>query len=53
MLAEGGNLLLVRKPEMDVDKWVEFSVAVRESGSDLRKAARKNDFTGSRELTSR
>ena len=48
ILAEGGNLLLVRKPEKDVEKWVEFSVAVRESGAELRQAARKSDFPGSR-----
>ena len=48
ILAEGGNLLLTRKPEKDVEKWVEFSVAVRETGSALRKAARQNDFAASK-----
>jgi cytochrome c553 len=48
ILAEGGNLLLVRKPEKDTDKWVEFSVAVRESGAQLYQAAKQKDFAGSR-----
>ena len=48
ILAEGGNLLLVRKPEKDVAKWVEFSVAVRESGAQLYKAAKEKDFAGSK-----
>jgi hypothetical protein len=48
ILAEGGNLLLVRKPEKDVGKWTEFSVAVRENGAQLYKAAKQKDFAGSR-----
>jgi len=48
VLAEGGNLLLVRKPEKDAAKWVEFSLAVRESGAQVYKAAKQKDFAGSR-----
>jgi hypothetical protein len=48
ILAEGGNLLLVRKPEKEVGKWVEFSVAVRESGAQLYKAAQLKDFAGAK-----
>jgi hypothetical protein len=48
ILAEGGNLLLVRKPEKDLDKWVEFSVAVRENGGQLYKAAKQKDFPATR-----
>ncbi len=47
ILAEGGNLLLARKPEKDVEKWAEFSVAVRESGAQLFKAAKQKDFARS------
>lgn len=48
VLAEGGNLLLLRKPEKDADKWAEFSAASRDAGADLFKAAKKKDFTASR-----
>jgi cytochrome c553 len=48
ILAEGGNLLLVRKPEKDVDKWLEFALATREAGTQLYKAAKQKDFAASR-----
>ena len=48
ILAEGGNLLLVRNLEVDADKWTEFSVAVREDGAQLFKAAKQKDFAGSK-----
>jgi cytochrome c553 len=48
ILAEGGNLLLVRNLEVDADNWTEFSVAVREDGAQLFKAAKQKDFVGSR-----
>jgi hypothetical protein len=44
ILAEGGNLLLLRKPEKDADKWAEYSAASRDSGAELFKAAKKKDF---------
>jgi hypothetical protein len=48
ILAEGGNLLLFRKPEKDVEKWAQFSVAVRDSGAQLYSAAKQKDFASSR-----
>jgi len=48
ILAEGGNLLLIRKPEKDVDKWIELSVSSRDAGAELFKAAKKKDFTEAR-----
>jgi hypothetical protein len=48
ILAEGGNLLLLRKPEKEGDKWAAMSVAVRDAGAELVQAARMKDFAGSR-----
>jgi hypothetical protein len=42
-LAEGGNLLLLRKPKKDVSDWVRYSVASRDAGAELFKAAKKKD----------
>ena len=42
-LAEGGNLLLLRKPKQDVNDWVRYSVASRDAGAELFKAAKKKD----------
>jgi hypothetical protein len=47
-LAEGGNLLLLRKPEKDGNKWAEFSAASRDAGAELFQAAKKKDFAASR-----
>ncbi|MBL4885375.1 MAG: hypothetical protein JKY95_12670 [Planctomycetaceae bacterium] len=44
ILAEGGNLLLIRKPEKNADAWAQLSVDVREFGSNLYQAARKKDY---------
>lgn len=44
ILAEGGNLLLTRKPEKDAAEWSKYSAASRDSGADLVKAARAKDF---------
>ena len=46
MLAEGGNLLLMRKPkkEEQTDRWNELSVNVRDKGRELYKAARKKNY---------
>ncbi len=44
ILAEGGNLLLFRKPEKDADEWTKYSVASRDAGADLFKAAKAKDF---------
>ena len=43
ILAEGGNLLLLRKPPKDADDWKGYSLAVRASGSRLYDAGRKQD----------
>lgn len=48
ILAEGGNLLLMRKPEKDADLWTQYSVEVRDAGSELVKAAKAKDFPASR-----
>ncbi|HEV3386267.1 MAG TPA: hypothetical protein VG097_15710 [Gemmata sp.] len=44
ILAEGGNLLLMRKPEKDAEKWSEYSIASRDAGTELFKAAKKKDY---------
>jgi hypothetical protein len=48
ILAEGGNLLLLRKPAMDAEEWVKYSAASRDAGADLFKAAKAKDFTASK-----
>jgi hypothetical protein len=48
ILAEGGNLLLMRKPEKDADKWTEYSVASRDAAAEVFKAAKKKDFVGAK-----
>jgi hypothetical protein len=48
ILAEGGNLLLLRTPLRDPAKWNEYSVAVRDSAGQLYKAARKKDLDACR-----
>lgn len=44
ILAEGGNLLLTRKPEKDAAEWSKYSAASRDAGADLVKAAKAKDF---------
>jgi hypothetical protein len=48
VLAEGSNLVLLRTPKKDGDKWNEFAVAARNSGAELVKAAKGKDFVASR-----
>jgi hypothetical protein len=48
VLAEGCNLVLLRTPKQDGDKWNELTVAVRDSGAELVKAAKARDFPTSR-----
>lgn len=48
ILAEGGNLLLLRKPEKDADEWAKYSAASRDAGADLFKAAKAKDFAASK-----
>lgn len=44
ILAEGGNLILLRGPDSDREAWSAHSVAVRESGGEMYRAAQKKDF---------
>jgi hypothetical protein len=48
MLAEGGNLLLIRQPEKDAADWVKHSVQVRDLGGQLYEAAKAKDFAAAR-----
>ncbi len=48
ILAEGGNLLLIRKPHQHTDAWVDHSVDVRTLGGKLYQAARKKDYSEAR-----
>jgi hypothetical protein len=48
ILAEGGNLLLLRKSEKSPGEWTEFSVGVRDAGGQLYRAATQKDFSASR-----
>jgi hypothetical protein len=48
ILAEGGNLVLLRKPEKDAQKWAEYSIASREAGAGVFKAAKKKEYATAR-----
>lgn len=48
ILAEGGNLLLTRLPEKDVDLWVKYSIDSRDAGADMVKAAKAKDYTATK-----
>lgn len=48
ILAEGGNLLLIRTPEEDADEWTEHSAAVRDLGGELYAAAKAKDYEAAR-----
>lgn len=49
ILAEGSNLLLVRKPDKDLADWLKYSIASRDAGADIIKAAKQKDFAASKE----
>jgi hypothetical protein len=49
ILAEGSNLLLIRKPEKDIPDWLKYSVASRDAGAEIIKAAKLKNFTASKE----
>ncbi len=49
ILAEGSNLLLIRKPEKDVPDWLKYSVASRDAGAEIIKAAKQKNFAASKE----
>lgn len=44
ILAEGGNLLLFRVPEKNAAAWNADSIAVRDLGGELYRAAQKKDY---------
>jgi hypothetical protein len=48
ILAEGGNLLLMRRPDQDIAAWNQHAANVRALGGDLYAAAKKKDFSQSR-----
>lgn len=45
ILAESGNLLLLRGPKEDREMWAQLSIATRDSGKELYQAARAKDAT--------
>jgi hypothetical protein len=49
ILAEGGNLLLIRLPDDkdEADTWKEHAVSVREFGGQLYRTAKKKDYEAS------
>lgn len=49
ILAEGGNLLMIRGPQDDRDKWVDFAIDVRSSGAKMYRAAHEKDFASARD----
>jgi len=48
ILAEGGNLLLLRLPEKDTDSWTAHSIDTRSAGAELVTAAKAKNFTEAR-----
>ena len=48
ILAEGSNLLILRKQEKDQAKWDEYSVASKQAGEIAFKAAKQKNFSESR-----
>lgn len=48
ILAEGGNLLLARKPTKGAAAWANFSADSRDAGAELFKAAKAKDYKGAR-----
>jgi cytochrome c553 len=48
ILAEAGNLLLMRLPEENAATWREHSAAVRDGGGEFYQAARKRDYAAAK-----
>ncbi|GEM_PF-6723681 len=49
MLAETGNLLLIRRPDdADAREWTTLSIALRETGSEVMKAAKARDYAATK-----
>ncbi len=44
ILAEGGNLLLIRTPKEDAQEWNNLSTVIRDLGGQLYLASRKRDY---------
>lgn len=49
ILAEGGNLLLMRGPKEEAAKWAEHSRTLRVLGGKLYRAAKAKDFPAARD----
>ena len=49
ILAEAGNLLLIRRPEKNEDSWREHSIMVRDLGGEFYQAARKKDYPAAKQ----
>jgi hypothetical protein len=49
ILAEGGNLLLLRKSKENTDDWTQHSIAVRDVGGKLYRAAQSKDYAAARQ----
>lgn len=50
ILAEGGNLLLIRGPESDEKDWNKHATTVRDFGGQLYRAAKKKDDAESQKV---
>lgn len=48
ILAEGGNLLLMREAQTDAEDWAKHSVEVRDFGGKLYRAAQAKDYSTAR-----
>lgn len=48
ILAEAGNLLLMRAPEENTGDWNSHAVALRDSGSSLYEASQSQNFSAAR-----
>jgi hypothetical protein len=44
ILAETGNLLMLRAPNENQNAWLEHSVSLREAGQEMYQAAKKKDY---------
>jgi hypothetical protein len=52
ILAEGGNMLLMRLPKEGAEAWTELALAVRGEATALYKAGKAKDVEGARKLFS-
>lgn len=49
ILAEGGNLLLMRLPEEGADDWKRFSLETRAHGGEMYRSAKARDYAATRQ----